>query len=41
MVIVAPKKKLEEAVRALFKGKITSRSAMLKRKIKERLNGLG
>jgi len=37
LVIVGPKKKLEEAVRALFKGKIVSRSAMLKRKLKERL----
>jgi len=41
LVVVAPRKKLEEAVRILFKGKIASRSAMLKRKIKERLNGLG
>ncbi len=40
MVIVAPRKKIEEAVKALFKGKITSRSTMLRKKLKERLNGL-
>ncbi|ADY73220.1 TrkA-N domain protein [Desulfurobacterium thermolithotrophum DSM 11699] len=40
LVVVAPKKKLEEAVKVLFKGKVTARSAMLKKKIKERLHGL-
>ena len=39
LVIVGPRKKIEEAVKALFKGKITSRSAMLKKKLKERLGG--
>jgi len=41
MVVVAPKDKLEDAIPALFKGKLASRSVVLKRKIKERLNGLG
>jgi len=41
LIVVAPKNKLEEAVKLLFKGKITSRSSLLKKKIKERLNGLG
>jgi voltage-gated potassium channel len=41
LVVVAPKKRLEEAVKILLKGKVTSRSAMLKKKIKERLHGLG
>ncbi len=39
LVVVAPKERLKEAVKVLFKGKITSRSAMLKRKLKERLGG--
>lgn len=39
LVVVAPKDRLKEAVKVLFKGKITSRSAMLKRKLKERLGG--
>ena len=39
LVVVGPRKRLEEAVRVLFKGKIASRSAMLKRKLKERLGG--
>ena len=37
LVIVAPKKMIDEAVKKLFKGRIVSRSAMLKRKLKERL----
>jgi len=37
LVIVAPRKNLEEAVKLLFKGRIVSRSAMLKKKLKERL----
>ncbi len=41
LVVVAPVKQLKEAIKVLFKGKITSRSAMLKKKIKERLHGLG
>jgi len=41
LVVVAPKRKLEEAIKILLKGKVTSRSAMLKKKIKERLHGLG
>ncbi|WP_456454900.1 potassium channel family protein [Thermovibrio sp.] len=38
LVIVGPKKKIEEAVKALFKGRIVSRSALLKKKLKERLS---
>jgi len=41
LVVVAPKDKLQEAVKILFKGKVASRGAMLKKKIKERLYGLG
>jgi Trk K+ transport system NAD-binding subunit len=41
LVVVAPVKQLKEAIRILFKGRIASRSAMLKKKIKERLDGLG
>ena len=41
LVVVAPKDRLQEAVKVLFKGKVTSRGAMLKKKIKERLHGLG
>ncbi len=41
LVVVAPKRRLEEAIKILLKGKVTSRSAMLKKKIKERLHGLG
>jgi len=37
LVIVAPRKRIEEAVKVLFKGRIVSRSAMLKKKLKERL----
>ncbi|WP_457679133.1 potassium channel family protein [Thermovibrio sp.] len=37
LVIVAPRKKIEEAVKLLFKGGVISRSAMLKKKLKERL----
>ena len=40
LVVVAPKKRLEEVVKVLLKGKLTSRGVTLKRKIKERLNGL-
>jgi voltage-gated potassium channel len=41
LVVVSTKDKLQEAVRILFKGKVSSRGAMLKKKIKERLDGLG
>ncbi|RUM44827.1 MAG: potassium channel protein, partial [Desulfurobacterium sp.] len=41
LVVVATKDKLQEAVKVLFKGRVSSRGAMLKKKIKERLNGLG
>jgi len=39
IVVVGPQEKIKEAVRAFLKGKVTSRSALLRRKLKERLEG--